>query len=169
MYFSLLLFVIHSLRCDHRMSVLAYTLKHWCKSRRVNNASEGTLSSYGYLLCLVHYLQTRQPHPVLPCLQALPPDWSLNDDEEGESGRKKSQQHQQPQPRSQHQGKPPPSAGSKLPNIFVAHPVDGRPVDTYFYVPPNGDFTDLQRFGARNTSSVRKKNKGVDTRSSTAQ
>jgi len=134
------------------MSVLAYTLKHWCKSRRVNNASEGTLSSYGYLLCLVHYLQTRRPHPVLPCLQALPPDWSLGDDEEGKGGGTKKKQ----QPPHQHQ---PPQHGQssvKLPNIFVAHPVDGRPVDTYFYVPSNGDFTDLQRFGARNTSSVRR-------------
>lgn len=53
---------------DHRVKELAYVVKHWAKRRWVNNASEGTLSSYGYLLCLVHYLQTRSP-PVVPNLQ----------------------------------------------------------------------------------------------------
>lgn len=53
---------------DPRVKELAYVVKHWAKRRWVNNASEGTLSSYGYLLCLVHYLQTRRP-PVVPNLQ----------------------------------------------------------------------------------------------------
>ena len=53
---------------DPRVKELAYAVKHWAKRRWVNNASEGTLSSYGYLLCLVHFLQTRTP-PVVPNLQ----------------------------------------------------------------------------------------------------
>ena len=53
---------------DPRVKELAYVVKHWAKRRCVNNASEGTLSSYGYLLCLVHFLQTRNP-PVVPNLQ----------------------------------------------------------------------------------------------------
>lgn len=53
---------------DHRVKELAYVLKRWAKRRWVNNASEGTLSSYGYLLCLLHFLQTRSP-PVVPNLQ----------------------------------------------------------------------------------------------------
>jgi hypothetical protein len=35
---------------------------------------DGTLSSYGYMICLLHFLQTR-PIPLLPNLQRLPPDW----------------------------------------------------------------------------------------------
>ncbi|CAN0356357.1 unnamed protein product, partial [Ectocarpus sp. 6 AP-2014] len=54
---------------DPRVRELAYVLKRWAKRRWVNNASEGTLSSYGYLLCLLHFLQTRNP-PVVPNLQA---------------------------------------------------------------------------------------------------
>jgi len=46
-------------RCDARVAQVAFVLKHWAKWRRVNNASEGTLSSYGYLLCLINFLQTR--------------------------------------------------------------------------------------------------------------
>ncbi|CAN0588226.1 unnamed protein product, partial [Ectocarpus sp. 12 AP-2014] len=54
---------------DPRVKELAYVLKRWARRRWVNNASEGTLSSYGYLLCLLHFLQTRNP-PVVPNLQA---------------------------------------------------------------------------------------------------
>ena len=63
---------------DPRVGKLAYVIKHWAKRRRINNASEGTLSSYGYLLCLIHFLQTRSP-PVLPNLQKLPPEWDAGE------------------------------------------------------------------------------------------
>ncbi|GAB9476378.1 S-m checkpoint control protein [Globisporangium polare] len=59
---------------DERVRVLAYVLKRFVKRRRMNSASESTLSSYGYLLMLIHYLQRQDP-PVLPVLQALPPTW----------------------------------------------------------------------------------------------
>jgi DNA polymerase sigma len=36
----------------------------------------------------------------------------------------------------------------------VSHPVDGRPVDTYFYEPPNEDFSALAAFGRANAESV---------------
>ena len=41
-----------------------------------------------------------------------------------------------------------------LPTVVVAHPVDGRPVDTYFYAPPHGDYTHLHAFGRRNPESA---------------
>ena len=115
-------------RCDARVAQVAFVLKHWAKRRRVNNASEGTLSSYGYLLCLINFLQTREP-PVVPNLQALPPDWN---------------------------GDPlaaPPHPTRRLPSVMVSHPVDGRQVDTYFYLPPRGDYAALRAFGARNRQS----------------
>ncbi|CAM9334675.1 unnamed protein product [Chrysoparadoxa australica] len=59
---------------DERVKHLAFIIKHWARSRQINNASQGTLSSYGYLLCLIHFLQLRSP-PVVPNLQALSPDW----------------------------------------------------------------------------------------------
>lgn len=55
---------------DPRVKDLAYIIKRWAKRRWMNNASEGTLSSYGYVLCLVHFLQTRDP-PVVPNLQVM--------------------------------------------------------------------------------------------------
>ncbi|RLN57010.1 hypothetical protein BBJ29_005750 [Phytophthora kernoviae] len=61
-------------RADPRVRMLAYVMKRFVKQRRMNCAAEGTLSSYGYLLLLIHYLQRQDP-PVLPVLQALPPNW----------------------------------------------------------------------------------------------
>lgn len=59
---------------DDRVRVLAFVLKQFVKRRRMNCAAESTLSSYGYLLMLIHYLQRQDP-PVLPVLQTLPPSW----------------------------------------------------------------------------------------------
>eukprot|EP00644_Phytophthora_capsici_P011706 jgi/Phyca11/123173/e_gw1.50.36.1 len=59
---------------DPRVRMLAYVIKRFVKQRRMNCAAEGTLSSYGYLLLLIHFLQRQDP-PVLPVLQALPPNW----------------------------------------------------------------------------------------------
>ncbi|RMX64381.1 hypothetical protein DD238_006662 [Peronospora effusa] len=59
---------------DPRVRMLAYVIKRFVKQRRMNCAAEGTLSSYGYLLLLIHFLQRQNP-PVLPVLQALPPNW----------------------------------------------------------------------------------------------
>ena len=36
----------------------------------IGDASRGTISSYGYIIMLIHYLQQRNP-PVLPNLQEL--------------------------------------------------------------------------------------------------
>lgn len=44
---------------DPRVRYLAYIIKHWAKKRHINNPADGTLSSYGYLLCLIHFLQVR--------------------------------------------------------------------------------------------------------------
>ena len=33
-------------RCDPRVRPLAFIVKHWAKRRKINNAAEGTLSSY---------------------------------------------------------------------------------------------------------------------------
>ena len=44
-------------KADPRVRPLAFVLKHWAKSRHINNPGEGTLSSYGYILLLIHFLQ----------------------------------------------------------------------------------------------------------------
>jgi hypothetical protein len=90
---------------DPRVRQLAYVIKHWAKQRKANSPHEGTLSSYGYLLCLVHFLQSRNP-PVVPDLQTLPPDWTPN---------------------------MPPVAAASLPNRWEKHPVEDRYCNTYFY------------------------------------
>lgn len=60
---------------DARVRVLAYVLKRFVKRRCMNTPAEGTLSTYGYLLMLIHFLQRQDP-PVVPVLQTLPPDWN---------------------------------------------------------------------------------------------
>jgi len=62
---------------DSRVLPLAFIIKHWAKSRLINSPGDGTLSSYGYIICLIHFLQHR-PIPVLPKLQQIPPDWDGN-------------------------------------------------------------------------------------------
>lgn len=53
-------------QCDERARVLGYVVKHWAKQRGINDASSGTLSSYSYIVLVIHFLQ--QQH-VLPNLQ----------------------------------------------------------------------------------------------------
>ncbi|KAI4367937.1 hypothetical protein MLD38_016559 [Melastoma candidum] len=61
---------------DVRLRQLAYIVKHWAKSRAVNETYQGTLSSYAYVLMCIHFLQQRRP-PILPCLQELDTTYSV--------------------------------------------------------------------------------------------
>uniref|UniRef100_A0A1D1ZJQ6 RNA uridylyltransferase n=1 Tax=Anthurium amnicola TaxID=1678845 RepID=A0A1D1ZJQ6_9ARAE len=55
---------------DDRLWQLAFIVKHWAKSRGVNDTYQGTLSSYAYVLMCIHFLQLRKP-AILPCLQEM--------------------------------------------------------------------------------------------------
>ncbi|CAE6958352.1 unnamed protein product [Symbiodinium sp. CCMP2592] len=50
---------------DSRVPSLGRFIKHWASQRRINNRSEGTLSTYTLILQLFYSLQVRDP-PVLP-------------------------------------------------------------------------------------------------------
>ena len=50
---------------DWRIPCLGRFIKHWASQRRINNRSEGTLSTYTLILQLFYSLQLRDP-PVLP-------------------------------------------------------------------------------------------------------
>lgn len=50
---------------DPRVPALGRFIKHWASRRRINNRSEGTLSTYTLILQLFFFLQTREP-AVLP-------------------------------------------------------------------------------------------------------
>ena len=56
---------------DPRVQVLGYAFKHFAKVCGMADASTGGLSSYAYILMLLHYLQRTDP-PVIPVLQELP-------------------------------------------------------------------------------------------------
>jgi terminal uridylyltransferase len=45
------------LQVDPRVRPLVYIVKHWAKARHINSPADGTLSSYGYIICLLHFLQ----------------------------------------------------------------------------------------------------------------
>ncbi|EOA28757.1 hypothetical protein CARUB_v10024989mg [Capsella rubella] len=66
-------------RIDVRLRQLAFIVKHWAKSRKVNETYQGTLSSYAYVLMCIHFLQLRRP-PILPCLQEMKPTYSVRVD-----------------------------------------------------------------------------------------
>ncbi|ESW06910.1 hypothetical protein PHAVU_010G086700 [Phaseolus vulgaris] len=67
-------------RIDPRLRQLAFIIKHWAKSRRVNETYHGTLSSYAYVLMCIHYLQMRRP-AILPCLQEMETTYSVTVDD----------------------------------------------------------------------------------------
>ncbi|VDI46674.1 terminal uridylyltransferase [Mytilus galloprovincialis] len=55
---------------DPRVRILGYALKVFVKICDIGDASRGSLSSYAYILMLIHYLQQCKP-PVIPVLQEL--------------------------------------------------------------------------------------------------
>ncbi|KAI1400157.1 hypothetical protein F4819DRAFT_462251 [Hypoxylon fuscum] len=70
------------LRCysytDSRVRPMVLFVKHWAKARGINTPYRGTLSSYGYVLMVLHYLVNIAEPFVSPNLQHLaPPDPNL--------------------------------------------------------------------------------------------
>ncbi|KJZ79434.1 hypothetical protein HIM_00903 [Hirsutella minnesotensis 3608] len=65
------------LRCysltDQRVRPMVLFVKHWAKSRGINSGYRGTLSSYGYVLMVLHYLVNVVRPFVCPNLQQLVP------------------------------------------------------------------------------------------------
>ncbi|GIL52912.1 hypothetical protein Vafri_8659 [Volvox africanus] len=57
---------------DPRLRQLALLVKHWARTRSVNDAYRGSLSSYAYVLLCIWLLQQRQP-AILPVLQQCEP------------------------------------------------------------------------------------------------
>ncbi|GFP82307.1 poly(A) RNA polymerase cid11 [Phtheirospermum japonicum] len=66
-------------RIDVRLRQLAFIVKHWAKSRGVNETYRGTLSSYAYVIMCIHFLQQRRP-AILPCLQGMDTTYFANVD-----------------------------------------------------------------------------------------
>ena len=61
---------------DVRVRKMAYVIKYWAKARQINSPAYGTPSSYAYILCLIHFLQSRPVNPILPALQRIPANWN---------------------------------------------------------------------------------------------
>lgn len=55
--------------CDPRVTPMVLFVKSWAKQRRINSSYSGTLSSYGYVLMVLHFLVNIARPPVLPNLQ----------------------------------------------------------------------------------------------------
>ena len=112
-------------KVDGRVRGLAYVVKRWAKARAINSPSDGTLSSYGYVLCVLYYLQTVPQPPLLPSLQRLDRCW--------------------PRPRDPAAAPPP----------VVAHPFDAsRVVQLAFHEPSDASLPQLRAVAARNTQSL---------------
>lgn len=56
-------------KCDPRVRPMVLFIKSWAKRRKINSSYSGTLSSYGYVLMVLHYLVNIARPPVLPNLQ----------------------------------------------------------------------------------------------------
>jgi terminal uridylyltransferase len=55
--------------CDPRVRPMVLFVKSWAKKRKINSSYSGTLSSYGFVLMVLHYLINIASPPVLPNLQ----------------------------------------------------------------------------------------------------
>ena len=55
--------------CDSRVMPMVQYVKGWAKRRKINSSYSGTLSSYGYVLMVLHYLLNVANPPVLLNLQ----------------------------------------------------------------------------------------------------
>lgn len=62
-------------KVDQRVQPMVMALKKWGKARRINDASQGTLSSYSLVLMIIHYLQIACKPPVLESLQQKYPQF----------------------------------------------------------------------------------------------
>ena len=56
-------------KCDSRVREMGVFVKAWAKARKINTTYYGTLSSYGYLMMVLHYLMNIANPPVIPNLQ----------------------------------------------------------------------------------------------------
>ncbi|KAJ9634758.1 hypothetical protein H2204_006207 [Knufia peltigerae] len=56
---------------DSRVGDVGTFVKIWAKARDINTPYRGTLSSYGYILMVLHYLMNVASPPVIPNLQYL--------------------------------------------------------------------------------------------------
>ena len=113
-------------KIDGRVRGMAYVIKKWAKIRGINSPSDGTLSSYGYILCVLAFLQTVPNPPILPSLQRLDLDW----------------------PNPKNPDRPPPER--------VPHPFDAsRDVCLSFHDPDKtGSLADLREIAGRNRQSL---------------
>lgn len=55
--------------CDPRVRRMVLFVKAWSKKRKINSSYHGTLSSYGYVLMVLHFLVNIAQPPVVPNLQ----------------------------------------------------------------------------------------------------
>ena len=69
----------HLLRCyslaDPRVRPMVLFVKAWAKRRMINSAYSGTLSSYGWVLMVLHYLVNIAAPAVCPNLMQQPAGW----------------------------------------------------------------------------------------------
>jgi terminal uridylyltransferase len=61
-------------KCDPRVREMGLFVKSWAKARQINTPYYGTLSSYGYILMVLHYLMNIAKPPVIPNLQHIARD-----------------------------------------------------------------------------------------------
>eukprot|EP00088_Acartia_fossae_P032083 TRINITY_DN32899_c0_g1_i1.p1 TRINITY_DN32899_c0_g1~~TRINITY_DN32899_c0_g1_i1.p1 ORF type:complete len:516 (-),score=114.26 TRINITY_DN32899_c0_g1_i1:429-1976(-) len=59
---------------DYRVRPLVIAVKRWAKRHNLNDASSQTISSYGWTLMVIHYLQFGVQPQVVPCLHEMYPN-----------------------------------------------------------------------------------------------
>lgn len=64
-FYSVKIFILLSL-----FQCLGYAMKYFAKLCDIGDASRGSLSSYAYILMVLHFLQQCKP-PVIPVLQEV--------------------------------------------------------------------------------------------------
>lgn len=68
--------------CDPRVKEMVLFVKTWAKRRGINKPYYGTLSSYGYVLMVLHFLVNIAQPPVCPNIQQSNPPYGREETEE---------------------------------------------------------------------------------------
>jgi len=66
-------------KMDDRVRPLVMAVKKWASARKINDATQGTLSSYAIVLMCIHYLQCGCKPPVVISLQKYYPEYFSSD------------------------------------------------------------------------------------------
>lgn len=113
---------------DERVRQLVYIIRYWAKRRGINSTYDGTLSSYAFMILVIHFLQHR-PVPLLPNLKNISSNWDGKHNNDNNVYIEDQE--------------------------YIINPIDKSVHDAYFYAPgTDDDNNSLKTFASKNKETI---------------